>query len=340
MGLENLRVGIAGFGEMGQRHLEAVLNLGAQVAGVADLNPEALSKAEHLGVTAYASWEALLEMESPDALIIATNGPSHHEIALGAVSAGVRFLLCEKPMASSVEQADCMIKACQKARIRLAVNHVRRAHLGYQRLKTLLEEGEIGPLVGMNITCNASGLASVGCHFFDLMRFLSGSEPVAAVGWERSLGVVNPRGESFQDPGGFGVIRFQSHMRAYLDMSEDIGLPPNIEIVGTWGRILIDEPNNTWTVRSRSQTDRKVSVTRSMPLIDVAFDPGPPLEMIGSIMTLLSNLFSDDDILCTGSDGRESLAIYAGLRASMLEQHREVAFPLEKYIRNMEFPVT
>ena len=340
MGLENLRVGIVGFGGMGQRHLESVRNLGAQVAWVADLSPEARSKAEHLGIAAYESWENPLEGEVPDALIIATNGPSHHEIALGAVSAGVRFLLCEKPMASSVEQADCMIKACQNANVRFAVNHLRRVHTGYGRLKSLLDSGAIGPLVGMNITCNASGLASVGCHFFDLMRFLSGSEPVAVVGWERSLGVVNPRGESFQDPGGFGVIRFQSHMRAYLDMSEDIGLPPNIEIVGTWGRIMIDEPNNTWTVRSRSQADREVPVTRSMPLYHVDFDPGPPLDMIGTTMSLLSNLLGEDEIVCSGSDGRESLAIYAGLRASMLEEHREVAFPLDEYIRNMEFLVT
>jgi predicted dehydrogenase len=100
------RVAIVGIGRMGRRHIPAARAIGLEIVGICDQSCEALAAAEqNEGIPShylYVDVRELLEVRRPDCVVIATTAPSHCEITAAAVVSGVRFILCEKPMATSL----------------------------------------------------------------------------------------------------------------------------------------------------------------------------------------------------------------------------------------------
>src|SRR5689334_13198046 len=112
-----MKIGVIGAGRMGLRHIQAARNLGWSVVGVADSNSTALNKAatdfaldaSHL----FESSEALFARARPDGVVISTTAPSHAPLVLQAAKAGVKYILCEKPMAVSIAEGQKMLAACR-----------------------------------------------------------------------------------------------------------------------------------------------------------------------------------------------------------------------------------
>jgi len=87
------------------------------------------------------SLDALLDRV--DVVDIGTPTHRHHEIVLRAAAAG-KHIVCEKPLARTVEQADEMIAACERAGVKLLVAHVVRFFPEYARAKAIVDRGDIG----------------------------------------------------------------------------------------------------------------------------------------------------------------------------------------------------
>ena len=102
---------------------------------------------------AFADVGQMLEAVRPDAVVISTTAPSHCEFVCAAAAAGVRYILCEKPMASSLEECDRMIAACRAAGAKLAVNHQMRFMEQYTDIKAMIDTPEFGGLRSMVVTC-------------------------------------------------------------------------------------------------------------------------------------------------------------------------------------------
>src|SRR5689334_10328527 len=113
-----MRAAIVGAGRMGRRHMQAVRDAGLALIGIADSNPAALEQAKSEGqlpdALLYQDSARMLAETHAECLIVATTAPSHHELVMRAVDAGVRHILCEKPMAVSLEQCDEMIALCHR----------------------------------------------------------------------------------------------------------------------------------------------------------------------------------------------------------------------------------
>lgn len=105
---------------------------------------EARRIAEEFGVENwYADNNQVINNDDVDAVIICTPPKYHQELAIASAKAG-RHILCEKPMAITVKEADRMIEAARKARVKLAVAEMKRFNPGFRRAKEILEEGIIG----------------------------------------------------------------------------------------------------------------------------------------------------------------------------------------------------
>jgi len=209
------KVGIIGLGGMGRRHCEALKQItDAELVAVCDRNQEALNKVkEEYGVLrGYTQWRQLLDNEDLDLVIIATNGPTHAEITIAAANRGIPRIVCEKPMANSLSQAREMIKSCKDNNVRLTVNHIRRWVPSYIRLKELLAEGIIGDVRHVTFQMAGGQIASNGGHFWDLVRFLTGKEPVRVQGFLDKNGTVNPRGAQYMDPGAYGLLWLEGNI--------------------------------------------------------------------------------------------------------------------------------
>ena len=194
-----VKIGIIGCGKIAKvRHIpEYYENPMADLYGFYDLNKErAQALAKKFNGKAYDSYEALLDDDQIDAVSILTPNVTHCEIAVAAMRAG-KDVLCEKPMATTKEQCEKMIKVMQETGRKLAIAQNQRLTLAHRKARELIEAGEIGTVLSFRTTFSHGGtdswsidgknswftdkkrscfgaLADLGIHKTDLMVYLLG----------------------------------------------------------------------------------------------------------------------------------------------------------------------
>src|SRR3989338_1054198 len=92
----------------------------------------------------YVNTDQLLETEMPDVISICTPPESHKEIIGKVCEAGVKVILCEKPLASSYNDALSIVELCRKNGVNLIVNYLRRFDPGHLWAINLVRKGELG----------------------------------------------------------------------------------------------------------------------------------------------------------------------------------------------------
>ena len=338
-----LRAAVIGLGPHGFRHLEAYRRLnGVEIAAVCDIRAVQVDAAteKYPGARGYCDWDKLLREEELDLVSIATNGPTHAAITIAAAKAGVAYVLCEKPMATSVRDAREMIQVCADHSTRLSISHGRRWVRSYQDLRDLIANGTIGKPAHFWFTCGGGLFAGNGMHFMDLARMLSGADPVSVVGIVDQTGTPNPRGAKFRDPGAVAMYQFSNGMRFVIDMYEDLGVSPRIEITGQIGRVLIDEMEKRWEILARQGEDREKAVSQYwLPITPVSFAPGP-LDMIQILEDGLKELIGGGEIGCTGADGLAALEMVIGAHVSHQNGNVPVKLPLDENSAAMNLSLT
>jgi predicted dehydrogenase len=338
-----MRAAVIGLGRHGMRHLQAYQRLdNVEIAAVCDVRAENVAAAVSEFPTArgYDDWKQLLTNERLDVISVVTNGPTHAPITMAAAEAGVKHVLCEKPFATSVADALRMIAACQDHGTRLAVCHGRRWVSSYQQLRDLIAGGLIGKVCHFWFTCGGGLFAGNGTHFMDLARMLSGGDPISVTATVDRTGTPNPRGAEFEDPGAVAIYHFDNGMRLVVDMFEDLGIPPRIEIVGSIGRILIDEVEGRWEIGARSGADREKPVGHYwLPLAPVPFEPAA-LDMVEILVGGLKELLGGGVITCSGADGLTTLEMVIGAHVSSRNGGIPVRLPLSEEYHHIDIPLT
>lgn len=161
-----------------------------ELFGIADDNEERGQKAAtQFQTTYFRDYHDLLK-ENIDAVIICSENSRHKEMTIAAAEAG-KHVLCEKPLATTVEDAWEMIEVCKKYNVKLQTAFPVRYNPPVQRVKQMIDSGELGRIVsirGTNRGQNPGGwfvdpeLSGGGAvldhtvHVVDLMRWFMNSE--------------------------------------------------------------------------------------------------------------------------------------------------------------------
>ncbi|MGW5735660.1 MULTISPECIES: Gfo/Idh/MocA family protein [Streptomyces] len=212
-GKRPLGVGMVGYAFMGAAHSQGWRTVGRVfdlpvrpvLSAVCGRDGTAVrAAADRLGwAAAETDWRALVARDDVDLIDICTPGDSHAEIAIAALEAG-KHVLCEKPLANTVEEAEAMADAAERARAR---GQVAMVGFNYRRVPALalarqmIAEGRLGTLRHVRLTylqdwlvdpgfpltwrlrkdrAGSGALGDLGAHIVDLAQFLVG-EPVAGV---------------------------------------------------------------------------------------------------------------------------------------------------------------
>ncbi len=165
---------------------------GAELVAVQDIAPERVrAVAEKYGVPGYTSVEELLAADGVDAVYIATPTNVHHEQTIAAARAG-KHVLCEKPLALTLEECEASIAACAEAGVKLGTNFMMRFHACHTKIKQMLDSGALGtPVLGRaELTCwyppipgafrqipelgGGGALIDMGNHCIDLLEMFFG----------------------------------------------------------------------------------------------------------------------------------------------------------------------
>lgn len=137
------RVAVVGCGQWGINLVRSFTQLGA-LAAVSDLDPSRVAAArELLADVQAASLAEILNDDTISAVVIATPAGTHYALARDALHAG-KDVLVEKPLALKVAQGAELVEEARKRGRILMVGHLLRYHPAIQRLKSLIDEGELG----------------------------------------------------------------------------------------------------------------------------------------------------------------------------------------------------
>ena len=200
----SIKVGIIGCGKIAQvRHIpEYAANPNAEVYGFYDINQaRAQELAEKYGGKAYASYEELLADPAIEAVSVCAANHAHAEISIAALKAG-KHVLCEKPMAISLDECEAMVAAAKESGKYLMIGQNQRLAKAHAKAKELIEQGAIGKVLtfrtifghggpetwsvdpGKNVwffdkTKAAMGaMADLGIHKTDMIQYVLGTKIV------------------------------------------------------------------------------------------------------------------------------------------------------------------
>ena len=183
-----INAAVIGVGSMGRNHARVYAEMdNVKFIAVADVDQTRLQMmADKYDVKIYTEYRKLLEKEKPDIVSIVVPTKDHKAVALDSFSAGAHVLI-EKPIASSIEDAQEIINVAQAAKRKLMIGHIVRFNPAIRELKKLLDAGKLGRI--FQIICRREGpfperIRDVGVvvdlapHDIDVIRYLSNSEPI------------------------------------------------------------------------------------------------------------------------------------------------------------------
>ncbi len=322
-----MRVAVIGTGRMGLRHLRVVGQLGWEIAGILDCNQDALAQAgNHFGIPAtrqYCDARRLFEESKPDCVIIATTAPGHGPLTCQAAAGGVRYILCEKPMATSLAECDRMISTCSGYGVRLAINHQMRFMQHYLAIREILRSEAFGSWSSITVVAGNMGLAMNGVHYFELLRWLSGENPSQVEAWLCADRIPNPRGAHFKDTAGSIRVTTPGGKRLYMDIAADQGHGIRVVYAGRTGMLVGDELSGQMELSLRRPEHRELPTARyGMPSQDSSFRLAPA-DMIAPTRCLLEALTAGRDYP-TGEQGRAAIATLVAAHVSDQNGHDAV----------------
>jgi len=306
-----MRVAIVGLGRMGIRHIQAAQSLGMTICGIADIAPQAVDAARvahQLSPEAcFANAHDMLRTVVPEAVVVATTADSHFAFVSAAVEARARYILCEKPMATSLAQADAMREMCARSGALLAVNHQMQFMPHYMRVKQLIGGDELGALASVLVAGSNFGLAMNGSHYFEMFRYISGGAIRSVRAWLEDNQVSNPRGPQFEDCSGRLLTRGTGDETMYVDFSARAGHGLQIVFICRQGQIVLDELSGDMRVSVRKPEFRDLPTARYGMPADVRVELLEPTDAVSPTIRLWSAMLEGKSFP-DGSVGTHALA--------------------------------
>lgn len=234
--MSKIRVAVIGCGSIAKhRHLiEYHNNPYVEIVAVCDINEARVKEtAATYGAKAYTSYEALLESENIDAVSVCLPNYLHAPVSIAALNAGAH-VLCEKPMATSHEEAEQMIEAAKRNNRKLMIGHNQRFVSSHQKARKLIEQGEVGKIYSFRTSFGHGGPESWSADGADSWFFQKDQAFIGAMG---DLGVHKADllryllGEEFKEVGAF--VETNAKENIDVDDNATLILKTNSGIVGT-----------------------------------------------------------------------------------------------------------
>jgi D-xylose 1-dehydrogenase (NADP+, D-xylono-1,5-lactone-forming) len=252
MSREPLRWAILGTGNIAEKFAAQLPQSGSVLAAVGSRAPDqARAFAERHGCAAHGDYESVLSRVDVDAVYISLPNSLHHRWTLEALEAG-KHVLCEKPLAVRVEEAEAMFAAARRAGRVLVEAFMYRCHGAVRRLIETARSGQIGDvrIIRTHFTFNrpaarddvryqaelaGGSLMDVGCYCINLARAITAEEPAKmhALAHLHDLGVDDYAAGVLGFPGG-AVCSFTCGMTVENDRTAYIG--------GSEGWLAMEDP--------------------------------------------------------------------------------------------------
>lgn len=265
----------------------------------------------------YDNYREMLDKENLDIVSVTTGDNAHTDIVVYAAHRGVQGIACEKPLATTVDDATRMIEACEANGTIISVDHTRRWWRPYHGARKLIREGAIGKV--QRIVAHMGGQRAMlfrnGTHLLDGVLFFAESDPdwVFAELDPGFEDYFSYRGDGGKDPGldpsGSGYIHFHNGVRAFVNASKGQAPGMYIQVIGETGEIdLIGD---------------RVELRKG----DAVEQPGLPSHMRMDVVALVDELThvmeNGGELICSGQEAKKVVEIIVGFLKSQEQDNSQ-----------------
>jgi UDP-N-acetylglucosamine 3-dehydrogenase len=311
-------------GGIAENHAKAYEAHGrTRIVAAADISQENLESFQerHQVAAGYLDYREMLAKERLDIVSICTWVGLHPQVCIDAANSKPQGILCEKPMALSLPEADAMLEACRRNDVRFTIDHQRRLGRSFGMAKELLQAGRIGQLLRLEGYVPNGNLLDWGTHWIDMFFFYQDQAPVE---WVMAMA------DRHTDRSLFGVevedhsithYQFRNGVRAYIELGVPILGQPANRLIGSDGMIEVGVAQGP-NVRLRGTGDSDWE------------EPDMPEGIHGmahfeaSVAELVAAIEEHRDPRNSGANGRQALeVILAGYES--IYRRAQIALPLE-----------
>jgi UDP-N-acetyl-2-amino-2-deoxyglucuronate dehydrogenase len=345
------RIAVVGCGRISERHFEAIgATSGLRIVAVCDeIADRARSSGDRLDVPAFTSYKAMLAETEADAVAICTPSGLHPRHGIMAAERGLH-VVCEKPMATRMEEANALVRACDRANVQLFVVKQNRLNPSIQLLRRAVDKARFGRIYMANTTVrwtrpqdyydqapwrgtwefDGGAFMNQASHYVDMIQWLVG--PVETV--SAKTATLARRIES--EDSGVAILRFRNGAIGTIEVTM-LTYPRNLEgsvtILGENGTVKIGGTAlnriEQWEFAEHDDDDRQAEELRVAP---------NPLSVYGSghlpyYQNVVQVLRGEAAPGTDGREGRRSLELILGIYEAA-RTGREVALPLRAFSRS------
>lgn len=259
---KKLNIGVISCSVMAQVHMKAIMdNPNTELTMLCDINETLLNEvADRFNVDKTTTdYHQILNNPEIDAVIIVTPDQMHREITVAALRAG-KHVLCEKPMALTLDDCKAMIDATARAKTKMMVGQICRYTPGFVEAKKLIDRGEIGELffveteyahdysridMPWRLDPLRHGFLGGGCHAVDLARWIAG-DPTEVFAYANHKMLPNYP----TDDCTIAIMKFPNNVIGKVFVSTGCKRDYTMRSVfyGTKGTIITDNTSNHMTV--------------------------------------------------------------------------------------------
>ncbi|MCJ8007718.1 Gfo/Idh/MocA family protein [Lederbergia wuyishanensis] len=336
--MSKLKVAVVGCGSIARyRHLpEYAANDQVELVAVCDIvEDRAKEMAEQYGAKAYTDYKTMLDEADVDVVSVCTPNYLHAPVSIDALNAG-KHVLCEKPMATSEEDALAMIEAAKNNNKKLMIAHNQRFVPSHEKARELIENGEVGKIYGFRTAFGHPGpegwsidgkdswffrkeeafigaMGDLGVHKTDLMRYLLGEEFVEVGAFVEA----GAKKDSTVDDNAVCVLKSESGIIGTLAASWAYQKEDNSTVIyGEKGVIrLEDDPEYSLIVHYRN------GETKNFDLGKIQSNEEGGQNSTRVIENFVNSIVNDTEPPINGEEGMKSLkVVLAALKSSETKQ--------------------
>ena len=304
--MSKLRVGIIGSKFAARLHAEAYLKCpSAELYAAASPNCEHVEQfgVEYKLAKVYTDYRQMFDEESLDLVSVCVPNFLHKTVTLEAAERDVH-IICEKPLATAVADAEAMVGGCAKNGVKLMYAEDWLFAPALQRAKQLYEEGAIGKLLCVKAKeshsgshsiyaqkveyCGGGALIHLGIHPTGFVRWFVGGEVTEVMGQVSGGGAENLLHEQFEgEDWATATLTFENGVRAQIDANYITygGMDNQVEIYGSEGNLRVDltqsSPVRAFSLHGFDYATEKSETTIgwTRPAVDEEWLLGYPQEM-------------------------------------------------------------
>lgn len=337
--MSKTKIALLGAGFIADIHMESYERFvpDAEVVAVYARDAKRVSAfaAKHHIPRTFSDLEQTIRESGCDIVDICLPNFLHHRAVLAAAQAG-KHVIIEKPFAMTLEQADEMIAACQKANVKLMYAEELCFAPKYERVRKLVNENAVGPVYMLKQSEKHSGphsdwfynveqsgggvLMDMGCHGLAWFRWMLGGNPKVKNVFA-TMNTFLHKGRTQGEDNSVTIVEFEGGILGVCENSwaRHGGMDDRVEVYGTGGVIYADLFHGnaalTYSEKGYGYAMEKAGTTQgwTFTIFEEAFNQGYPQELKHFVECVREN----KQPLVTGEDGRAVLEMmYAAYRSA------------------------